>query len=153
MSKRFILIAMVCLLVLAVCQPVLAQSETNSQAELNASQFYVATNGNDSNPGTIDRPWLTIQKAASTAQAGTTVNIRGGTYHESVSFANSGTQSSPITFRNYSGETVVIQADDWVGLLLQGVNWLVIQGLDVSGASVHGLAIRNASNNINAVFL
>ena len=31
--------------------------------------FYVSTAGNDSNPGTLASPWLTIQHAASTVQA------------------------------------------------------------------------------------
>ena len=50
----------------------------------NAS-FYVSTTGNDSNPGTQAAPWRTIQHAADTARAGSTVNVRGGIYEELVS--------------------------------------------------------------------
>jgi Protein of unknown function (DUF1565) len=42
------------------------------------SSFYVATAGNDSNPGTKAAPWRTIQHAADTAHAGSTVYVRGG---------------------------------------------------------------------------
>src|ERR1700686_2592846 len=49
------------------------------------SSFYVATTGNDSNPGTPAAPWRTIQHAADTARAGSTVHVRGGVYEELVS--------------------------------------------------------------------
>jgi hypothetical protein len=43
---------------------------------LQDAAYYVAPSGNDSNPGTMDRPWQTIQKAADTLIAGDTVYIR-----------------------------------------------------------------------------
>lgn len=49
---------------------------TSSQAR----DYYVATNGNDNDGGTIDRPFLTINKAASMATAGDVVIIKSGTY-------------------------------------------------------------------------
>jgi hypothetical protein len=33
-------------------------------SSVNAVTYYVATNGNNSNPGTLLQPWLTIQHAA-----------------------------------------------------------------------------------------
>ncbi|MFK8059526.1 MAG: hypothetical protein AB8B78_05480, partial [Polaribacter sp.] len=44
----------------------------------NANDFYVATNGDNSNAGTIDSPLSTIQKAQELANSGDTVYIRGG---------------------------------------------------------------------------
>ena len=35
-----------------------------------ATNYYVATNGSNSNPGTLAQPFLTIQQAANVAQAG-----------------------------------------------------------------------------------
>lgn len=65
----------------------------------------------DSNNGTaLTTPWCTIQKAATTAVAGDTVYIRGGTYRETVTIANSGTSGNPITFTAYSGETPIVNA-------------------------------------------
>ena len=54
-----------------------------------ASSYYVATNGNDANPGTLSQPWRTIQKAANTVSAGDTVYIREGTYNEYVTMKTS----------------------------------------------------------------
>lgn len=48
--------------------------------EIDTAVYYVATNGSYSNPGTIDQPWKTIQKAADTLVAGATAYIRGGIY-------------------------------------------------------------------------
>ena len=45
-----------------------------------ATEYYVATTGSDSNPGTLAAPFATLQKGADTAVAGDTVWIRGGTY-------------------------------------------------------------------------
>lgn len=73
--------------------------------------LYVATNGLDSNPGTLAQPWLTIQKAASNAVAGDTVIIQAGEYREYVTNLNSGSDGSPITFtgeRGSGGEWLTI---------------------------------------------
>ncbi len=68
--------------------------------------YYVAKTGSDSNNGSQSSPWLTIQHAATTAQAGSTVYVGAGTYSESVTFANSGTASTPIVF-NGQGVAIV----------------------------------------------
>ena len=73
-----------------------------------AKTYYVATNGNNNNAGTIDKPFQTIQQAAKIAQSGDTVAIRGGVYRESVNPANSGTADAPITFKPYQNEKVTI---------------------------------------------
>ena len=75
------------------------------------SSFYVATTGNDSNPGTMAAPWHTIQHAADTARAGSTVYVRGGIYEELVTIKASGNASDGfITFRSYPDETAIFDA-------------------------------------------
>ena len=71
--------------------------------------YYVSATGSDSNPGTsVDRPFRTIQKAASVMAPGDTCLIRGGTYRETVT-PNSGT-----TFKPYTGEGVTVSGADVV---------------------------------------
>ena len=78
------------------------------------SSFYVSPVGNDSNPGTQTAPWRTVQHAADTARAGSTVNVRGGTYEERVSINASGNASEGyITFRSYPGETAILMPGIW----------------------------------------
>jgi hypothetical protein len=80
--------------------------------QLLSTTFFVATNGSDTNAGTIGAPFLTIQHAASIAQPGDTVDIRGGTYHQTVTPASSGAPGAPITFQSYNGENVIIDGAD-----------------------------------------
>jgi Right handed beta helix region/Protein of unknown function (DUF1565) len=70
-------------------------------ADPSSPQFYVSTDGDDSNPGTIDRPWRTIQMAMTSATPGSTVNIRGGTYGERLTVKVSGAAGQYITFQPY----------------------------------------------------
>jgi hypothetical protein len=72
-----------------------------------ALTYYVAKTGSDSNTGlSVQEAWLTIGHAAFTAQAGSTVYVGAGTYHESVTFGNSGTASAPIVFNGRGVATV-----------------------------------------------
>ena len=47
---------------------------------VNATTYYVATNGNDSNPGTITQPWATWNYGFNHISPGDILYIRGGTY-------------------------------------------------------------------------
>jgi len=75
-------------------------------------EYYVATDGNDNNPGTIEQPFRTVQKAADIAQPGDTIYIRTGTYRETIIPASSGNSFAPITFKAYPGEKAVISGAD-----------------------------------------
>ena len=70
--------------------------------------FYVATNGSDSNPGTLAAPFHSIQAAANTMQPGDICLIQGGTYRETVRPPMSGTAANLLTFQAYSNETVTV---------------------------------------------
>ncbi|MCM3127706.1 right-handed parallel beta-helix repeat-containing protein [Paenibacillus provencensis] len=76
------------------------------------SQYYVATNGNDSNLGTVNDPFRTIQKCAQVATSGDTCVIRGGIYRETITPKNSGTLSAPITYKAYANESVRVSATE-----------------------------------------
>ena len=73
-----------------------------------STSWFVATNGSNANPGTINAPFLTIQHAADVTGPGDTVEIRGGVYRETVTVRHSGTASKPITFEAYNNESVTI---------------------------------------------
>ena len=75
-----------------------------------AVDYYVdKSTGLDSNSGlTLLSPFKSIQKAASTAQAGSTILIKAGTYNENIILNISGTATNPIIFRNYNSDLVYI---------------------------------------------
>ena len=72
-----------------------------------AASYYVALGGSNAAVGDITHPWATIAYAMTRATAaGDTVYVRAGTYHESITFAASGTSGSPVTVRNYASEKI-----------------------------------------------
>jgi hypothetical protein len=76
--------------------------------QLLSTTWYVATTGSNTNPGTITRPFQTIQHAANVAQPGDTVDIFGGTYREQVTPPRGGSAGKPITYTAYQGQNVTI---------------------------------------------
>jgi hypothetical protein len=83
--------------------------------------LYVALEGNDNNPGTIDKPFLTMEGArdrirelkrgSGVPSGGVEVRVRGGVYYRDKSFElkeeDSGEKSRPIVYRAYPGEEVI----------------------------------------------
>jgi hypothetical protein len=123
-----------------------------------ATEYYVATSGDNDNPGTQSQPWRTIQKAASTLQAGDTVHIRAGIYRERVQPLSSGTAGTAIRYQAYPGETVIIDGSTislpaWGGLFdISGRAYLQVSGIEVRNAGPHlnstGFLIDDSSNII-----
>jgi hypothetical protein len=67
----------------------------------------------DQNPGTAERPWKTIQKAADTLQPGERVLIHAGTYREWVKPVRGGTSAAAmIGYCAAEGEEVVLTGSD-----------------------------------------
>ena len=82
-----------------------------------AATFYVSTTGNNANSGlATGSAWRNVQYAADHVQAGDSVNVLGGVYHETVNVTRSGSAASgSITFQNYSGQTPIL---DGTGLAI-----------------------------------
>lgn len=92
-----------------------ALSPSTPHAEIApATSLYVATNGDDGNPGTLAQPLRTIQRGVDLAQPGTTIHIRGGTYAPStnIQILKNGTASQRITMRNHDDERVIIDGEN-----------------------------------------
>jgi uncharacterized repeat protein (TIGR02059 family) len=124
-----------------------------SSLYLSGATYYVATNGNDSNAGTISSPWLTWQKGFSSLRAGDILYIRGGTYtgvlagysgsYFGVRIAGiRGTSSNPVTVSAYEGEVPVLDcsgltqyAGAHYGMNIEECSYWNITGLTVK--SVH----------------
>ena len=77
---------------------------------LQSKTIYLAKNGNDANPGTIQEPYGSVAKAASQLFAGDTLFIREGRYMETLQVLRSGSAGNPIVIMAYPGERVVISA-------------------------------------------
>ena len=79
-------------------------------AGLPAAEYVVSPTGKDTNPGTKQKPFATIQKAADTVKPGDTVRILEGHYRETVELKTSGTADKPIQF--VADGKVVIDGSD-----------------------------------------
>lgn len=77
---------------------------------LGQTTYYVSNSiGDDNSDGSIDSPFETIGKAISKIDAGDSVIIRGGLYHEEILIDNLNSSiSSPTLIKSFDGETVVI---------------------------------------------
>ena len=140
------------------------------------SVFYVSPTGDDSNPGTLNSPWRTIQHAADVATAGSTVNVRGGTYEERVTINVSGDANRGyVTFRSYPGETAILDGEHFTPagrsgmLVIHNKSWVRIErleirnyrtaehrltpmGISVTGAGTHIELLKNNVHHIEQNF-
>ncbi|MBC8375934.1 MAG: T9SS type A sorting domain-containing protein [FCB group bacterium] len=86
---------------------------------LNANEFYVAPSGSNTNAGTLESPFATIQYAVNTSQTGDVCIIRGGTYHEEVQISG----KSQLSVRPFQDEVVILD-----GTIPISSNWTIHQG-------------------------
>ncbi len=137
--------------------------------------FYVAVNGNDRNPGTIDKPFATWQKGFSSASPGDTVFIRGGRYapdegniinifgsdfHCGVCISNKkGSKGRTFNILAYPGEKPVLDCSNFsipayrAGIILLECDYWILKGLEVTGAGqekgfgAFGIYLNSCNNN------
>lgn len=79
---------------------------------LYARTYYVAPDGDDANPGTIEAPFATVKKAHDNdaLQPGDVIYLRGGTYYpsERTLFNKTGNTDNYFVINSYPGELPVI---------------------------------------------
>jgi hypothetical protein len=127
-------------MVMVACQS-LSSAQTSSSSTLNqtsienatlAAGFYVATNGDDDNPGTLFQPFATLGKAQQAMRASSTAKttyIRAGTYKPPTvkGCQNGGGASVYLTARD-NGET-------WSFYPPDGYNSAILDGQSTVGNS------------------
>jgi hypothetical protein len=89
-----------------------------------AQPYVVSPSGNDANPGTLEKPFATLQRAQEAVrQKRGDVYLRGGTYYLTAPLVftaqDSGTKDDPVVFRNYWDEQPVING----GVRLENLDW------------------------------
>lgn len=113
-----------------------------------SSARWVSQAGSDADPGTKDRPWRTLQHAAS--NAGGSVLVAAGSY-EGFVLRRSGTVERPLAFHGI-GEVIITPAEGTHDVIrLEGVAHVVLANLDVtgaSGASASGIRIVGGSTDV-----
>ena len=95
--------------------------------------------GADTNPGTEDRPWRTIQKAADTLKPGDTVLVKNGTYVENavpsnigVHITHSGAPDAWITYKAFPGQHPFVTSPTWSTFKIDEAAYIEINGFEIS---------------------
>ena len=137
---------------IALCSLVASTSE--------AVDYFIAPfGGSDSNDGSIGAPFATFTKAISSANAGDTIFVRGGTYNlnSRLQISKSGTEANPLRLLAYPGESPILDfssnpatagTSGGRGIQLNSsANWWHIKGLTIQNAKDNGF-YTEGSNGI-----
>jgi hypothetical protein len=90
----------------------------------NARPYFVSPAGNDANPGTLEEPFATLQRAQQAArEKHRNICLRGGTYYLSATLVltteDSGIKDAPVVFENHQDAQPVISG----GVRLEKLDW------------------------------
>jgi hypothetical protein len=128
-----------------------------------ADEFWIATDGADTNPGTEAAPFKTIGAGLTKAKPGVTLWVEPGTYPSAGTFEigirYSGTAAAPVTLQAAPGGRPVLDfssqprgMDAGRGINLAGDFWH-IKGLELTKASDNCLAISGSNNVVEDVIV
>jgi len=116
--------------------------------------YYVATTGNDGNPGSSTMPWLTLQHAVDNIGAGDVILVGAGTY-VGARIGTSGVSGMPKTLQAAPGAHVLLNAPGpgnkhnsilEVENFSATVGYWVIDGFEVANSPKYAIDIRVTQN-------
>ena len=131
--------------------------------------YYISkTTGSDSNPGTFNAPWESLKPinntsnnspVSATLQAGDVVYLMSGIYNQATVYGQftsvlslsgiKGTAQNPIMIKAYPGASPTIAPNvQAYGGLLFGVEHIILEGIEVTGAWQKGLWFADSCNDI-----
>lgn len=115
-----------------------------------ATTYYVATQGHDSNPGTQSAPWATLQHAVDTISPGDTILVASGTY-AGCRIGLPGGDKAPKTLEAAAGAQVLINKPgpnnkhnsiiEVENFSLTVTDW-VVAGFEVANSPKYGIDVR-----------
>ena len=130
---------------------------------LYGTTYYISPDGSDANPGTINQPFYTLNKAWTVISPGDVIYMRGGTYYykSRTNLANkSGSSGNMINIWNYPGESPIINCRDFASysvndcIYLNNVDYVYLKGIRItnmpqqnSDYGRYGIILWNDVNN------
>ena len=134
------------LLFLLILLALLVTSFSAAQAQGGAT-YYVATNGNDSNPGTEASPFRTLNHAVRALRPGDTLLVMQGMYNEELknNIPSGDSWERPVTLRAYPGHQVTIMPNAGAQRVISFNNnqhHIVIDGFVLDGTNVRYEVIK-----------
>lgn len=135
-----------------------------------ADVYYIATDGDDGNSGTIESPFATFEHAIEMATAGDTIYVRGGTYllDDSIDIDKAGADGNPIRLWAYEDEIPILDfsnnprhanppqpreddsiagTSDALGIFVApDSDWWHLRGLTIQNAPYYGVRVYGSDN-------
>ena len=113
--------------------------------------LWVSEDGRDTNNGSKEAPFGTIQAAADAATPGTAIMVKAGAYNENVKVRTSGTEDAPIWIVSADGDqaaTITPISESISTVHGRGVDNVVISGFQIDGAeNQHGIEFTQAGHD------
>ncbi len=108
-------------------------------ASQNSKIYYVSPTGNNSNPGTRDKPWATPGYACRQLKPGDTLIILGGKYHlsqypDDILMPPSGTENAWVTIKGEEGNRPVLAGSEnlLTAIDISGKSYIRIENLEIT---------------------
>lgn len=123
-------------------------------APIYSSSYYIAPDqSSDENSGTSEQaPWASFEHALSKMQAGDTLYLMDGVYHQTLDISLSGTHEAPVTIKALNdGKALIDGQGVRETVILRGspdnkISHLVLEGFVASNSYKHVYRIRNAQH-------
>ena len=136
------------------------KNSVENQVSNDAKEIFVSPEGNDLDPGTREKPFITVQKALENIIAGDTVTLLKGRYmlENSVILSCKGRKDAWIILRGEKGSRAILDGQDYnidntedyphnKGLVqIQNAEYLRIQNICVKNSHRAGINIQDSKN-------
>jgi len=113
-----------------------------------ATDYYVATDGDNGDPGTIGEPWATLTYSETQLSDGDTVYVRGGSYHQRWTIEG----VNNVSYIAYPGESPIIDGE-WDIPVAPDVytSYGTLLSVYAYGTVIDGFVMKNSTGNILTV--
>lgn len=112
-----------------------------------SSVYYVSSSGDDSHPGTEQKPFQTFTHATSVLEPGDTLIIKDGSYEEQLRITVSGTETDYITVRadNLHGAVLHPFGEEDTSTVYVSGDYIVLDGIEVAGSTNYCIEVDDAA--------
>lgn len=129
------------------CEPI----RTFADGRLPAREIFVSTTGNNTTgTGLPNNPYRTLSRAIQGVQAGDAIRLQPGTYSGGTFLQNVvGTSNAPIWLGGVPGQARPVISGGSQALHLSRARYLVVENLEITGATANGLNCDDAGDYAN----
>ncbi len=122
-----------------------------------SANYFISPTGSDSNTGTIDNPFATLQHGVNLAAAGDTISMLAGTYFptdRTKIWGKDGTAANPIRIEAYQNAEVILNganvpadpSNNNYGIHIAGSDYIEVDGLRITNMPNGGIWVSNGEH-------